>query len=80
MRQVHIVLPELRSHPQATFPLDERVATIQRFLQSGSIIACRRILADKAGTADKDSADAYLAREILTAGLALVNLLDEFHL
>lgn len=81
VRQLPIVLPELRSHPQATFPLAERVAPteIRRFLQAGSIIAYTRGLADKAGSANKDSADGYLAREILTTGLALVNVFDEFH-
>lgn len=46
VRQLSIFLPELRSHPQATFPLAERVAPTEicRFLQAGSIIVYTKTL------------------------------------
>lgn len=79
--QIPVILPEVRSHPQATFPLAQRVAAteIRRFLQAGSIIAYTNGLAENAGPLNKDSAEGYLARDILTTGLSLVNLLEEFH-
>ena len=48
-------------------------------MKHGSIIPWVEALAAKAGTVDKDNANAYVAREIMTVGLSLAALLDEFH-
>lgn len=45
----------------------------------GSIIAYTRNLIYKAGPVNKDSVYGCLAKEILTTGLALVNLFDEYY-
>lgn len=55
-------------------------AEILHFLQAGSIIAYTRELVDKMGPANKDTAYGYLAREILTTDLAVINLFDGFTL
>lgn len=61
VRQLSNVLSELRSHSKATLPLAKRVAptALRRFLQAGSIIAYTRGLGDKAGPANKNSANGW---------------------
>lgn len=59
VRKIPIVLFELKSHPQATFSLAERVAPteVRRVLQAGSTFAYKRTMADNMGPVNKDSAD-----------------------
>lgn len=52
---------------------------IRQFLQSDSIFAYTHALAEKAGSVTKDTADGYLAREIMCTGLALASIFDECH-
>lgn len=80
-RSQPVLLPDFRSVQQVGFPLTERVAPteIRRFLQAGSVLAYTRLLADKAGAVNKDCADGYMAREIMTMGLTLAALLDELY-
>lgn len=44
-----------------------------------SIMPWMTSLCAEVGQVEKDNADGYLAREIVTAGLTLASLLNEFH-
>lgn len=80
-RPLYKVRPDKRIDSQLTFPPTARVASrlIRRWMRHGSIVRWVEALAAKIGSVEKDSADAYLAREVMFAGLALATLLDEFH-
>lgn len=72
-KQIPIVLPDLRAHPHLSMPMTQGVApaAIRQFMQAGSVVAHTNLLAAKARSISADSADGYLAREIMSTGLAL---------
>lgn len=80
-KQIQIILPELRAQPHLAFPMTQRLVpgAIRQFLQAGSIVAYTHALAEKAVSVTKDSVDGYLARVIMTTGLALASIFDECH-
>lgn len=80
-KTIPVLLPDSRSQPQLSFPLTQRVApsAIRHFLLSGSIVAFTHNLAERAGPTSRDTADGYLAREILCTGMTLAAMFDEMH-
>lgn len=78
---VYIVKPEHRMHFDLYIPATDRIAPreISRWMLYGPISAWVEHLAQKAGNVQKNNAGGYLAREILSVGLTLAALLDEFH-
>lgn len=75
------IRPERRRANNLAFPPSQRRAPFEliRFMGDGSIRQWVENLAARAGNPAKDNADGYPARQILTSGLALCSLLDEFH-
>lgn len=80
-KQIPVVLPELRAQPHLSFTLTQRVAPaeIRQFLQARAIVSYTNVLAEKAGSLTKDSADGYLDGEIMCTGFALAVISDELH-
>lgn len=78
---VYRIRPERRRANNLNFYPSKKIAPyeIHRFISYGSGRAWEKQLAARAGTPSMDNADGYLARQILTTGLALASILDEFH-
>ena len=64
---LYMVRPDHRIDAHLAFPRTERIAPreVRRWMKHGSIIPWVEALAAKAGTVDKDNANAYVAREIM---------------
>lgn len=75
------IRPERRRANNLAFPSFQRRDPFElvRFMGEGSVRQWVENLAARAGNPAKDNADGYLARQILTSGLTLCSLLDEFH-
>ena len=75
------IRPEYRLADSLSFPATSRKAPriLHRWMNHGSLVPWLNALCSKAGQVEKDNADGYLAREIMSTGLTLASLLNEFH-
>lgn len=75
------VRPEERINHGVTFAATSRIAPMKltRWLQHGELKTWLEAAVARAGSVHVDSQDGHLAREILSTGLVLASLMDEFH-
>lgn len=75
------VMPEIRIEGQLAPPGKDWIAPqeLRRWMKQGSIFPWQDVLATKAGNPERESADGYHAREILSTRTALAELMEQLH-